>query len=91
MGGAVASLLATSHPELVERCVFIDILGPHSTNPGSSPKQLRANIASKREFYYLERIVRFSRASFACLSLWTATHERMHHPFGVGVVALEAF
>lgn len=49
MGGAVASLLAASHPELVERCVFIDILGPYASNPGTSPKQLRASIASKGE------------------------------------------
>lgn len=51
MGGAVASLLAASHPELVERCVFIDVLGPYSSNPGTSPKQLRASIASKGEIF----------------------------------------
>ena len=50
MGGAVASLLAASYPELVERCVSLDILGPYTLSPGTSPKRLRASIASKREF-----------------------------------------
>lgn len=45
----MASLVAASFPELVERCVFLDILGPYAFNPGTSPKRLRASIASRRE------------------------------------------
>ncbi|CAM9428688.1 unnamed protein product [Ectocarpus fasciculatus] len=49
MGGAVASLVAASFPEMVERCVFLDILGPMASRTGtSSPKLLRASVASRR-------------------------------------------
>ncbi|CAM9126387.1 unnamed protein product [Pylaiella littoralis] len=48
MGGAVASLVAASFPEMVERCVFLDILGPFTFSPGTSPKRLRSSIASRR-------------------------------------------
>ncbi|CAM9393502.1 unnamed protein product, partial [Sphacelaria rigidula] len=53
MGAAVASLIAASFPELVARCVFLEFLGPHSLDPGSSPKLLRrcieASVKSKRQ------------------------------------------
>ncbi|CAM9411759.1 unnamed protein product, partial [Hapterophycus canaliculatus] len=49
MGGAVASLVAASFPDMVERCVFLDILGPFTLSPGTSPKGLRASIASRRK------------------------------------------
>ncbi|CAM9454961.1 unnamed protein product [Ectocarpus sp. 4 AP-2014] len=48
MGGAVASLVAASFPEMVERCVFLDILGPFASRTGTSPKLLRASVASRR-------------------------------------------
>lgn len=50
MGGAVASLVAASFPEKVERCVFLDILGPYTFTPGTSPKRLRTSIASRSEY-----------------------------------------
>eukprot|EP00752_Nemacystus_decipiens_P001415 g1397.t1 len=48
LGGAVASLVAASFPEKIERCVFLDILGPYAFTPGTSPKRLRTSIASRR-------------------------------------------
>lgn len=50
MGGAVASLVAASFPEKVDRCVFLDILGPFAFSPGTSPKRLRTSIASRSEY-----------------------------------------
>lgn len=49
MGGGIASLVAATFPELVERCVFIDILGPLTSSLSSSPKYLRRSIESRRE------------------------------------------
>eukprot|EP00752_Nemacystus_decipiens_P001416 g1397.t2 len=48
LGGAVASLVAASFPEKIERCVFLDILGPYAFTPGTSPKRLRTSIASRK-------------------------------------------
>ncbi len=45
----MASLVAASFPDKVERCVFVDILGPFALTPGTSPKRLRASIASRSE------------------------------------------
>ncbi|CAN0033880.1 unnamed protein product [Choristocarpus tenellus] len=47
MGAAVASLVASSFPELVERCVFIDTLGPITVSPAMAPKHLRRSIQSR--------------------------------------------
>lgn len=52
MGGAVASLVAASFPEMVERCVFLDILGPFASRTGTSPKLLRASFASRSELQH---------------------------------------
>lgn len=46
----MASLVAASFPEKVERCVFLDILGPYAFSPATSPKRLRTSIASRSEF-----------------------------------------
>ncbi|CAN0038494.1 unnamed protein product, partial [Discosporangium mesarthrocarpum] len=47
MGAAVASLVASSFPERVERCVFIDTLGPISLSPMGAPNHLRKSIESR--------------------------------------------
>lgn len=49
LGGAVAMFIAGTFPELIERCVFIDALGPIMATVGSSPKLLRRSIESRRE------------------------------------------
>lgn len=79
MGGAVASLVAASFPEMVERCVFIDILGPFAFSPGTSPQRLRKSVASRSEsihpssrlLVFMERGIRtrFERSSLQYLSM----------------------
>lgn len=63
----MASLVAASFPELVERCVFIDILGPYTFSPGTSPKRLRASIESRRERGVLVHMVDGMPLSFPCV------------------------
>lgn len=46
----MGSLVAASFPELVERCVFIDSLGPFSFSTATTPKRLRRSIESRREY-----------------------------------------
>lgn len=45
----MALLVAATYPELVERCVSIDNLGPFTTSVPSTPKHMRRSIESRRE------------------------------------------
>lgn len=67
MGGGVASLVAASFPELVERCVFIDILGPYSFTQATSPRRLRASVESRRKCGPQWGVVQWSHCFFVWL------------------------
>ncbi|WP_018690689.1 alpha/beta fold hydrolase [Algicola sagamiensis] len=49
MGGMVATVLAASFPELIERLILIDSIGLVTTVPEEAPKQLRDAILSRKK------------------------------------------
>ncbi|CAM9543830.1 unnamed protein product [Scytosiphon promiscuus] len=92
MGGAVASLVAASFPEMVERCVFLDILGPFALSPGTSPKRLRASIASRRTLLSKEPKPYASfdeavRTRLKSVTMWGAEGQTMSWAGAVRLVA----
>ena len=51
MGAAVSTLLAGSFPELVEKLVLIEMIGPNSSDADKAPKLLRKGVEGELQFF----------------------------------------